>query len=120
MSRLVESDVPKIIPGEAGRFFARPGWPLLAISDPRVVETGDGRLLQFDVLNRGPLPLLVSLSGRLATADDELWTDKAVEFIGPFSRDEWQLGLPVGVHRVDLRLGLFPVEIAIARKEVSF
>ena len=48
----VESDVPKILPGEIRRFFALPGFPPLDIENARRLTAVN--ILQFDVVNRGP------------------------------------------------------------------
>ena len=112
MLRPVESDIPKVLPGEGLRFFATPGFPPIGIENLRMV----GRIAQFEVVNRGPLPLLVSVGARFPIALGEIWSDKVVEFIGPLGRDEWQLDVPLGATAVDLRVGLFPVEVALARE----
>ncbi len=118
MPRPVESDIPKVLPGEALRFFATPGFPPIGIENTRLV----GRIAQFEVVNRSPLPLLVAVGVRFPIADlaqsgaeDEIWSEKAVEFIGPLGRDEWQVDVPLGATAVDIRVGLFPVEVALAR-----
>lgn len=109
--RAVESDIPKVIPGEIGRFFATPGFPPIGVEDLRLV----GSIAQFNVVNRGPLPLLVSVGVRFPTPAGEIWSDKAVEFIGPLGKDEWQVDVPAGATTVDVRVGLFPAEVAVAR-----
>lgn len=116
--RPIESDVPKVVPGELRRFVATPGFPPLDIENARRVPDVD--ILQFDVVNRGPLPLFVAVAARFPLANgEELWSEKAgPEFIGPFGRDEWQIALPASARVADLRVSLFPFEIAVARQEV--
>ena len=106
--RLIESDVPKT-PAEISRFFASGVWPPLSIENVRRVGHNT---LQFDVMNRTPLPMLLTVAARFG----EQWSDKAVEFIGPFARDEWQMSMPPGAREADLRVGLFPIELALARR----
>lgn len=117
--RLVESDVPKIVPGELPRFVTTPGFPPLDIENARRLPDLD--ILQFDVVNRGPLPLFVAVAARFPLSNgDELWSEKAgPEFIGPIAKDEWQLPLPANARVADLRVSLFPFEIALARKIVQ-
>ena len=115
----VESDVPKILPGEIRRFFALPGFPPLDIENARRLTAVN--ILQFDVVNRGPLPLFVAVAARFPLSNgEEIWSKKAgPEFIGPLGRDEWQLDVPAGARVADIRVSLFPFEIAVARKEVK-
>lgn len=117
--RPVESDVPKVVPGELQRFVTTPGFPPLDIENARRVPDVD--ILQFDVVNRGPLPLFVAVAARFPLANgEELWSEKAgPEFIGPFGRDEWQIALPASARVADLRVSLFPFEIALVRQEVK-
>lgn len=115
-TRPVESDVPKALPFEAGRFLATPGWPPLAIENPRLV----GTTLLFDLMNRLPVPLFVAVAARFPlTNGEELWSEAVLEFIGPLSRDEWKIEVPRGARRADVRVGLFPLEIALARRVVE-
>ena len=111
---LTESDVPKIIPDEISRFFAGIGFPPLAIDNPQVV----GPILQFDILNRGPLPLFVMAGVRFQTSEGEIWNTKGPEHTGPFGRDEWQIGIPEGASSASIRVSLFPFEIALAEQEI--
>jgi hypothetical protein len=117
--RPVESDVPKILPGEIRRFFAMPGFPPLDIENARRLTSVD--ILQFDVVNRGPLPLFVAVAARFPLSNgEELWSEKAgPEFIGPLGRDEWQLDVPAGARVADIRVSLFPFEVAVVRQEVE-
>lgn len=112
--RLMESDVPKTLP-ELGRFFASGVGPPLSIENARLVGPRRNRVAQFDVLNRTPFPLILSVSARFPSQYGEQWSARTVEFIGPFGRDEWQLSVPPGALEADLRVGLFPVELALAR-----
>ena len=113
--RPVESDIPKVVPGELSRFLASPGFPPLGVENLRII----GRLAQFDVVNRSPFPMLVSVGTRFPLPQGEVWSDKAVEFIGPLGRDEWQVDVPAEATAVDIRVGLFPVEIALAREVLN-
>lgn len=113
MIRLVESDIPKFLPGEARRFLASPGWPPLGIENFRMV----GNIAQFEVVNRTPLPILAFVGARFPMGDQEIWSEKAKEIIGPLGRDEWQTIPPEGAQVMDLRVGIFPFEIALAREE---
>ncbi len=121
MPRLIESDVPKVMPTEVYRFFAFPGLKPLELVKDKVTWYRDLPILSFFVVNRTPLPFLSSVSARLFTAhDDELWTDKRLEIIGPFATDEWQLvGLDPTARTVSLRLGVFPFEIALSELTVE-
>lgn len=113
----VESDVPKIFPQELFRFLAPPGIALLGIENLRMV--GDNTVL-LDVVNRLPLPFLVTVAARFSQNNqEELFSEKKVEFIGPFGRDEWQIPVPSGVRSVDVRLGLFPFEVSLSRKTLE-
>lgn len=115
-SGLVESDIPKALRTEASRFVTSPGWPIFGIENLRMV----GRIAQFEVVNRSPLPFLVTVSARFPINEDqELWSDKKVEFIGPLGKDEWQLPVPLGVKSADIRVGILPFEIAVARQILS-
>lgn len=111
---LIESDVPKT-PSEASRFFTRPGFPPFAITNPRLVSDK----LLFDVLNRGPLPAVIHVAARITTLEGEIFTQAKTNFQGPFARDEWQLDIPPNALSADLRLSLWPLEIALATKKVT-
>lgn len=113
---LVESDIPKVLPGEARRFLATPGFPPLGIENLHTVQ----RVAQFDVVNRSPLVFLVSVGVRFEVPGGEIWSDKAVEFIGPLGRDSWQVPIPEGATVADVRVGLFPLEVALARARHHF
>lgn len=113
----MESDVPKVLPQEISRFLASPGFPPLAIENLRMV--GDNTVL-LDVMNRLPVPFFVTVAARFRINDqEELFSEKKVEFIGPFGRDEWQIAVPSGVRSVDVRLGIFPFEVALSRKTLE-
>ncbi len=113
--RLIESDVPKT-PAEFSRFFASGVGPPLSIENARLVGPRRSQVVQFDVMNRTPFPMILSVSARFPSRYGEQWSARAVEFIGPFARDEWQLTVPPGASEADLRVGLFPVELALARR----
>lgn len=114
--RLVESDIPKVLPGEARRFLATPGFPPLDVENLRTVQG----IAQFDVVNRSPLVFLVSVGVRFEVPGGEIWSDTAVEWIGPLGRDEWQVPIPEGATVADVRVGLFPFEVALARAQHRF
>ena len=111
---LSESDVPKILRTESGRFLTGPGWPILEIAEVNQV----GTQLHFTVLHHTPLPILRQTVGvRFLTPAGEL-SESASDNILAFGRDEWSVEIPAGALSASIRVAIAPFEVAIDRKEI--
>ena len=111
LTMLRENDVPKSLGAKVSEFFARPPQPLLRFKDEPWWE---GNTLHFKLRNGLPLPLLY---GVYVKADGSY--AEGTDFMHPFSTDLWRLTFDHRPSKVEIKVGLVPLEIQTDRRVVT-
>jgi hypothetical protein len=118
---LQESDVPKDLMREAGRFMGAPSFSIKPLeileTQARPVNFGAGAFIQltFAVVNHTPFPLVQTVGIRYTMADgNEVWVNKKDPIL-TFGRDEWKATVPAGATAADIQVGILPLEIVLDR-----